>query len=148
MSIGLMPAYSNPARQITKTMSVATAKYGMIAVPDATSNHDGAKINIAAGETLIEGVITSQGDPNNSDLFAVGDQPSVAIEGIVEVLFAAGEVIAKGDTIITGGTAGCGKVLGAEAKPYAVLGYAEQAITIGAAAGRASVRLSIHSVPA
>lgn len=145
--IGLNPPDNRPADFCTVTMTVATGKYGMIVVPDGAPHAD-AKITTAAGETKLLGVIVDQGDPNNSGLFATGAQVSVARGGVVEVLFQNGTVIARGDTIIASGTAGMAKVLAAEAKPYDVLGYAEEARTIGAAAGRASVRLHIHTVPA
>lgn len=145
--IGLFPPYSRVEHATTRTMTVATGKYGMIVVPDGAAHAD-AKISVDAGETKLLGVICSQGDPNNSGLFATGANVSVADEGIVEVLFPAGTVIARGDTIIASGDNGHAKVLGAEGKPYDVLGYAEQGITIGAAAGYASVRLQIHTVPA
>lgn len=146
--INLMPPYSRPTRSFTGTTTVATAKYGMIAVDGATGNHGDVKISTGAGETKIRGVVGDVGDPNNSNLFATGDNVTVHEEGNVEVLFVATTVIAMDDVIIASATAGQAKVLAGESKPYTVLGYARQGITIGAAAGLASVRLHIHTVPA
>ncbi len=144
--INLYPPYSRPIQSTTGIMTVATATYGMIVVPDG-ANHADVKISIAAGENKLLGVINTIGNPNDSGLFAIGDQVTVAYSGIVEVLFPATTVIARGDVIIASGTDGMGKVLEAETG-YCILGYARQAVTIGAAAALASVELSITEIPA
>jgi hypothetical protein len=141
-TIGLMPPYSRPEDFVTKTMTVATGKYGMLIKGAGTGNHDEAVITTTAGEQMI-GVIQSQGDPNNSGLFAVGDQPSVAQGGFCEVLFEAGEVITQGDVIIASGSDGYAKVLGVESA-YWILGEAAETRTIGAGAGVASVKVRIQ----
>lgn len=146
--INLFPPFSRPAKSQAGTVASGTVKRGYVLVDGATAAHADVKPCSAAGETKLVGVCTSQGDPNNSDAIAVGDTCEVAYDGDVEVMFPAGTVIAMEDIIIASATAGHAKVLGAEGKPYMVLGRAKQAITIGAAAGLASVRLQIYTVPA
>lgn len=144
MSIGLMPPYNNPANFMTGNMTVATGKYGMIVARDTgTTNHEDILITTDAGQKML-GVIQSQGDPNNSGLFATGSKVSVAKSGLMEVLFAAAEVITKDDIIIASGTDGHAKVLGMESAPYWILGRAAETRTIGAAAGLASVDVAIQ----
>lgn len=147
-SIGLNPPKVRGTEFETRRMTVATGKKGMLVVPSGDGTHDGAKIATTAGETKLLGVIKNEGDPNNSGLFPTGANVSVQKDGPAEVLFDAAEAITEGDTIIASGTDGHAKVLGAEGKPYTVLGYAAETRTIGAAAGFASVNLQIHTVPA
>lgn len=146
--INLTPPFCRPGKSQAGIVATGTVKYGYVLVDGATAAHADVKPCTSAGETKLVGVCTSQGDPNNSGAFATGDQVDVAYDGDAEVMFPAGTVIAMEDIIIASATAGHAKVLGAEAKPYMVLGRAKQAITIGAAAGLASVRLQIEHVPA
>lgn len=144
--IGLMPPYSRPTAWSTKTMTVATGKYGYILKDAGTGNHDETIITTATNAVNVWGVIGSQGDPNNSGLFAVGDQVTCIEDGYAEVMFVIGTVITEGDTIVPSGTAGLATTLAVAGPsvPYDILGYAAQTITIGAAAGLASVRLRVH----
>lgn len=146
--INLMPPFGQNGHSFAGIVATSTCKYGSVLVDGATGNHADVKQCTSAGETKLVGVCQSQGDPNNSGLFVVGDQVEVRDEGYAEVLFPAGTVIAMEDIIIASATAGHAKVLGAEAKPYMILGRAKQAITIGAAAGLASVKLALEYVPA
>lgn len=145
MSIGLMPPLARPSDPRTGTLTVATAQYGSVLTMSGTTNHDDIKITTSAGEQPV-GVCTSQGDPNNSGLFASGSQVSYARGGDVEVLMAAGTVLTVGAKIIAGGTAGTAKLLAAETDPYWLLGTSNEDRTIGASAGLASVHLSIQWV--
>lgn len=144
--LGLMPANSRPTFSSTKTMTVATAKYGMLLMDSGTGNHDEAVITTATSSKNIWGVVGSQGDPNNSGLFATGDQVTCVEDGYAEVLFVLGTVITEGDTIVPSSTAGLAttRAVAGPSVPFDVIGYAAQTITIGAAAGLCSVRLRIH----
>lgn len=143
MTIGLMPSRSNPADFDTVTLTVATAKYGSVLTKVGETTHDGAHITTTAGEQP-SGVCNSQGDPNNSGLFAIGAVVSMARGGDAEVLFDAGTVLTVGAKIIASGTDGTAKVLEAETDPYWLLGTSNEDRTIGASPGLASVRLSIQ----
>lgn len=145
MSIGLMPPLSRPQDFTTGTTTVATAKYGSVMTMDGSANSDDVKITVTAGEQPI-GVCVSRGDPNNSGLFATGDQVSVARGGDCEVLMDIGTVLTVGAKIIASGTDGNAKILEAEVDPYWLLGTSNEARTIGAAAGLASVHLAIQWV--
>ena len=145
-TIGLMPPKGNPADFETATLTVATAKYGSLVIRDTGDNeHDTVKCTTAAGEQ-VTGVVQSQGDPNNSGLFATGSQVSVAKGGTCEVLFAASEALVKGAKVIASGTAGLAKILGAEADPYWILGECAETRTIGASPGLGSVDIKIQWV--
>jgi hypothetical protein len=138
--IGLNPPKATNVHSRTGVMTDALAKFGSIVVQAATGNHADMVTTTSAGATGVQGVVTSIGDPNNSDLFAVGDQVSVRDLGDAEVLVVAG-TYAVGDPIITSTTAGAGKKLAAETGAD-IVGYSLQAITL-AAVGRISVRLNI-----
>jgi hypothetical protein len=138
--IGLNPPKATNIHSRTGVMQDALAQFGSILVQAGTGNHADMQTTTTAGATGVMGVVTSQGDPNNSGLFAVGDQASVRDLGDAEVLVVAG-TYAVGDPIITSTTAGAGKKLAAESGAD-VLGYSLQAITL-AATGRISVRLQI-----
>jgi hypothetical protein len=145
--IGTMPAYSRPAvPMVTKTLTGSAAKYGYIVADAGTGNHDEVVISAGTSQKNLWGVVQSQGDPNNSNQFVATDQMSVAEDGYAEVQFVLGTVITEGDTIVPSATPGLATTLAVAGPsvPYDVLGYAAQTITIGAAAGLASVRLRIH----
>lgn len=148
LDIGLMPPYARVKGAFTGKMTVATGKRGMLVVPDGTdTSHDAVKISTAKGENRVLGVIASEGDPNNSGLFAAGDYVSVQTDGDAEVLFPAATVLTKGDPIIASGDDGMAEVWATGSKPslpYTLIGYAAHDITIGAAPGLASVTLAIQ----
>lgn len=144
-ALGLMPVYTRPTDILPVVMSAATGKRGYIVALTADTEPSSATITTTAGQQPF-GVIVDEGDPNNSDLHASGAVVSVATGGICDVMFDAAEAITKGDKIICSGTDGLAKVLAAEADPYWLLGEAMQTITIGSAAGKASVKLAIQWV--
>jgi hypothetical protein len=145
-ALDLMPVYSRPENFFPGELEVATAKYGYLVKLSGTSP-TGIVITTTVGEQPF-GVVTDQGDPNNSDLFASGTIVSVARGGMCDVMFDAATVITKGDKIIVSGTDGHAKVLEAEVDPYWLLGEAMQTVTIGAAAGLATVALNIQWIAA
>lgn len=147
-NLGFTPFYNRPARCYAKkiTANGNNAKTGMVVVADTTNTNasDEVKTVSSAGATGVEGVIvTPQGDPNNSNQFVTGNIVDVAYEGVVPVLVEANAAVTRGATLITSATTGCAKLLAAEAKPYDVIGYAEEDKTIGGSADFVSVRLNV-----
>ena len=148
-ALGFFPFYNRPGVCNTRKLTTTAAPW-MVLMADAVNDPSSAKKATGAGVTAVLGVIvTPQGDPNNSGNFAIGDLVDVAETGNVPVLFDAGTVLTREATIISGATAGTAKVLGAEAKPYDVIGYyAGEAKTIGGSPDVGSVRLDMHRVEA
>jgi hypothetical protein len=149
MAIGLFPFYDRVTRSKARNIKTGTAQgRGAVMMIDGTDPADCKQLT-GAGVTGLLGVVAdAQGDPNNSGIFPNGSIVNVAEEGTVPVLFDAATVITRGATIISGATAGTAKVLAAEGKPYDVIGYAEEAKTIGGSPDTAAVRLSLHRVEA
>lgn len=139
--IGLNPPKATKLHSRTGVMTDALAKFGAVLVSAATGNHADMATTTAAGAAAVMGVVTSQGDPNNSGLFAVGEEVSVADLGDVEIQVVAG-TYAVGDALITSTTAGCAKKRAAEAGAD-VIGTALQAITTSQNGQRISCRLLI-----
>lgn len=139
--IGLNPPRGQNVHSRTGVMTDALAQFGSILIQAGTGNHADMVTTASAGAAGVQGVVQQQGDPNNSGLFAVGDQVSVRDAGEAQVLVVAG-TYAVGDPIITSTTAGAGKKLAAETGAD-VVGFSEQAITL-AQTGLISVRLNIY----
>ena len=141
----------NPFRSDRRMFSgcVATAtgiKYGMVVIGDtATTNARDVKLPTAAGSVGVRGVVSDQGDPNASDAFAVGDEFACCIDGTVEVLLASGQIATKDAPAITAAAGGAVKPLGAEAKPFDVVGtFAETRDNSG---GATAVLVSLNVRP-
>ena len=121
-------------------MKDALAQFGSIVVNSGSSRASDAATTASAGATGIIGVVQSQGDPNNSGLFAINDEVSVRDLGDAQVLVLGGVTYARGDLIITSTTAGVGKHRAAETT-CDVLGFCLQDITTGTNSQLISVRL-------
>jgi hypothetical protein len=139
--IGLNPPKAHNLSSRTGVMGDALAKFGSVLVAVAAGGHADMQTTTSAGATAVQGVVTSQGDPNNSDLFAVGDEVSVRDLGFAEVQVVAG-TYAVGDPLITSTVAGCAKKRAAETGAD-ILGYAEENITTTVNGQRISARISI-----
>lgn len=125
--IGLNPFRSDRRLFEGCVATVATIKYGMVVIGDTgTTNARDVKLASGAGGTGVRGVVSDQGDPNNSGLFATGDEFGCCVEGFVEVLLDAGESSVKDAPLITGGTPGTVKPIASESAPYDIVGYAAQ----------------------
>lgn len=147
------PTYDRvQAGGVTARRLTASAAPHSIVIADTAggnTNPEDVTPSTAAGQTGVVGVINDpQGDPNNSDAFPSGTMVSVAEHGKVPVLIVSGSVLTKRCTLIASGTAGMAKVLGAEAKPYDVIGYFDDEPQTLAADTALSVELNIHRVEA
>jgi len=83
--IGLNPPKAGNLHSRTGVMQDALASFGAVVVTSADGTHADMQTTTSAGATGVMGVVTSQGDPNNSGLFAVGDEVSVRDLGDVEI---------------------------------------------------------------
>lgn len=143
--IGLNPPKHGNLHSRTGVMTDALASYGALVSYAATGNHADMVTSTTAGDPLTAGVVTNQGDPNNSGLFAVGDEVSVRDLGDAQVQVVAA-AYTVGQRIIQSGTAGLGKGYAAETGDLCVVGECLQAITIGTNGGLVSVRLLMQRV--
>lgn len=145
--IGLNPPKAGNRHSLTGRATVTGMKFGMIAAPDTSDGgHDAMLLSTSAGQTPLAGVITSQGDPNNSDAFAVGDEFSVRDEGEAEVLVLGSTSYSETDLIIASATAGVGKKLESETGNIMILGRCLQKVTTGTNSQRISVKLQMQLV--
>lgn len=145
--IGLNPPKAGNRHSLTGRATVTGMKFGMIAVPDTSDGgHDAMKLSTGAGEEPLAGIITSQGDPNNSDAFAVGDEFSVRDEGEAEVLVLGSTSYDEGDYIIASDTAGVGKKLVGETGTMMLVGRCLQKVTTGSNPQRVSVKLLLQLI--
>lgn len=142
--IGLNPPKAGNIHSRTGVMADALAKFGSVVVKSGTTDHAAMATTTSAGATGVMGVVTSQGDPNNSGLHAVGDEVSVRDAGDVEILVLPATAYARGDKLITSTTAGVAKKLEAETGNMTIIGEVLQDVTTGAAAQRISCRLTMH----
>jgi len=134
-----------------RKLTAAAAPYSVVVAETAAgnSNPEDGTPSTTAGQTAVIGVIADpQGDPNNGGLFPLGATVSVAERGKVPVLIVSGSVLTKRCTLIASDTVGIAKVLGAEAKPYDVIGYFDDVPQTLAADTALSVELHIHRVEA
>lgn len=146
--IGLNPPKAGNVHSRTGIMNDALAQFGSIVVSYSNINHADMATSTTAGDPTVMGVVTSQGDPNNSGLFAVGDQASVRDLGDTAVLvLGAGAAYARGDRIIQSTTAGVGKKLAGETGDLCMVGEVLQDCTTGAAASQLiSVRVNVQRI--
>ena len=138
--IGLNPPFSSNLHSRTCVMKDALAQFGSIVVNSGSDYHAAAATTASAGATGIIGVVQSQGDPNNSGLFAINDEVTVRDLGDAQVLVLGGTQYARGNLILTSTTAGVGKKRLSETT-CDVLGYCLQDITTGTNPQLISVRL-------
>ncbi|MEO9194592.1 MAG: hypothetical protein ABI445_13110 [Polyangia bacterium] len=127
----------------TGIMLDALAQFGAVVVSSGALGHANMATTTTAGDPLVAGVVTSQGDPNNSGLFAIGDEVSVTDLGDVLVLVAGGTTLARGDRLIAAATPGLAKKLAAETN-VCVLGESLQDVTTGALPQLVSCRLQLQ----
>ena len=147
--IGLNPPKRGILHARTGVMTAATAKYGSVVKKDGTSGHADMTPTTAATDTGIMGVVCSQGDPNNSGLFATGDEVSVQDLGDAQVLVLGSVTYARGDKLIPTTTAGVAGKLSSETGLLEIIGTVLQDVTTGSNPQLISVRLNIqHAKPA
>ena len=145
--VGLNPPVRGNIHSRTGQAGTTGMKFGMVVVSAQTANHAEMVLTTTAGDPLTLGVITTQGDPNNSGAFALGDEFSVRDAGDVQVLVDATTALNVGDILIASTTAGQAKKLASETgTTLCILGRSMQKITVGAAAGLVSCRLELSQI--
>lgn len=139
----------SPGGSTRRNLTAQAGAYYVVVADGGTSNPEDVTPSTTAGQVGIVGVINDpQGDPDNSGLFPVGASVSVAEDGKVPVMIVSGSVLTKRCTLIASATAGMAKVLGAEAKPYDVIGYYDDVPQTLTANTALSVELNINRVQA
>lgn len=146
--IGLNPPKAGNLHSRAGRATATGIKFGSLVAADTSEGGHDAVIPTAAsaGALGVIGVCTSQGDPNASNLFAVGDEFSVRDLGDAEVLVLGSTAYDENDLIITSATAGVGKKLEAETGVMTLVGRSLQKITTGTNPQRISVRLLMQVV--
>ena len=147
--IGLNPPKRGPLHSRTGVIAsggATGAQFGAVVVSSGTASHADVATTTNAGDPLVMGVITSQGDPNNSGAFIAGDEVSIADLGDAQVLCESGTASARGDRMIASSTAGLAKKYGAETGDLCVIGECLQDVTTGANPQLVSVRLLMQRV--
>lgn len=147
--INLVPPRAKIQSARTGIMKDALAKYGSVLVFSGTSGHADVATTTSAAAATVAGVCISQGDPNNSDLFASGDEVSVQDKGDCQILALGSTTYARGDKLITTTTAGVAGPLGATTGAMDIIGEVLQDVTTGTNPQLISCRLNIqHAKPA
>jgi hypothetical protein len=132
-----------PGASFEANMKDALAKFGSIVVYSGTSSYADVATTTTAGAPAVAGVISSLGDPNNSGLFASGDNATVQTGGIAQVLVLGSTAFSRGDRIVTSTTAGVGKKWVNESVPFTVIGECLQDVTTGTNPQLVPVRLTL-----
>ncbi len=126
----------------TATTADAVCKKGSLVAWSGSTDSSAVVATTSAGQNLLAGVVTDQGDPNNSGLFASGVNVSVRDMGVVDVLCLGGVTYARGDILIATTTTGvAGKYT--SGSTYDQLGVVMQEITTGSSVQLVSCRLNI-----
>lgn len=129
--VGINPPKASNVHSRSGVMLDALAKFGSVVVASGTLGHADVATTTSAGAATVVGVVTSQGDPNNSGLFAVGDVVSLQDLGDVEILVLGSTTYARGDKLITSTTAGVAKKLASETGNMTIIGEVLQDVTTG-----------------
>lgn len=147
--IGLNPPKRNILHARTGVMKDALATFGSVVVYSGTSGHADMATTTSAAAATVAGIVVSQGDPNNSNLFAVGDEVSVQDLGDCQALVLGSVTYARGDKLITTTTAGVLGKLGSTTGAMDIVGEVLQDVTTGSNPQLISIRLNIqHAKPA
>ena len=145
--IRINPPRSDREKSKGAVATVTGITYGMVVIADTgTNNFRDVKLPSGAGSSSVYGIVSDQGDPNNSGQFAVGDEFSTCYAGIAEVLLDAGQTCTKEGWAITGATAGTVKTVGGESAPYDFVGQFDETYdnSAGATPVLVSLRINIH----
>lgn len=144
---GLNPPVRGNTRFLEGTAGGTGIKFGSVVQFDSgNDDHDSMVATAATGATGIMGVVTSQGDPNNSGLFATGDNFSVQTQDFAQVLVLGSASYDKTDMLIASATKGVAKKRESETGLMDVIGYPVQKVTTGTASQLISVRLNLHKI--
>jgi hypothetical protein len=147
--IGLNPPKAGILHARTGVMIDALAKFGSVLVYSGTSGHADMATTASAAAATVAGVVVSQGDPNNSGLFGIGDEVSVQDLGDCQILVLGGVTYARGDKLITTTTAGVAGKLGSTTGAMDIIGECLEDVTTGTNPQLISCRLNIqHAKPA
>ncbi len=140
--IALNPFVNHPTHFRTVTTTDALCKKGSVVISAASTDSSAVVTSTTAGDNLVIGVITDEGDPNNSGLIPSGATVSCADAGDVEILVLGGTAYVVGDILICTTTAGvAGKY--SSGSTYDQIGICMQKITTGSAVQRIACRLNI-----
>lgn len=142
--IGLNPPVASKVHSRTGVMADALAKFGSCLIASGTTEHALMITTTTAGDSQVMGVVTSQGDPNNSGLFAAGDEASVQDIGDVQILVLGSATYARGDKLITSTTAGVAKKLASETGSMTIIATVLQDVTTGTNPQLISARLCLN----
>jgi hypothetical protein len=142
--IGLNPPKAGNLHSRTGRMQDALAKFGSPVVKSGTTSHCDMATTASAGAAGVCGVVTSQGDPNNSGLHPVDADVSVRDLGEVEILVLGSTSYARGDRLITSTTAGVAKKLASETGLMSIIAEVLQPVTTGSNPQRISARLVLR----
>lgn len=144
--IGLNPPKAGNVHSRTGVMKDALAKFGSVLVSSGVGGHADMSTTTTPGDPKATGIVTSQGDPNNSGLFAVGDEASVRDLGDAELLVLGSTTYARGDRLIASATAGVAKKLAGETGDLCLIGESLQDVTTGTNPQRISCRLLMQRI--
>ncbi len=147
--IKLMPPKKTVLHARTGVMKDALAKFGSVVIFSGTSGHADMITTTSAASGVVAGVVCSQGDPNNSGLFAAEDEVSVQDLGDAQILVLGGTAYTRGMKLITTTTAGVAGPLASATGAMDIIGECLEDVTTGTNPQLISCRLNIqHAKPA
>lgn len=146
VDIGLNPPKRGNVHSRTGIMQDALAQFGSVVIASGTTGHADMSTTTTSNTTGVMGVVTSQGDPNNNQLFAVGDEVSVRDLGDVEILVLGGVTYARGDQLITSTTAGVAQKRVSQTGLMDLIGEVLQDVTTGTNPQLISCRLLLQRI--
>ena len=129
--VGLNPPTRGNVHSRSGTAAGTGITFGMIVIHGGNDDHDAMVASSATGATGVQGIVTSQGDPNNSGLFVSGDSFSVRDAGDAQVLVLGSTGYDLTDMIIASATKGVGAKRSTETGVMDVIGYPVQKVTTG-----------------
>jgi hypothetical protein len=140
--IGINPPLSDRREFAPCVANVTGITYAMVVKGDtSTTNFRDVCLPSGAGDVGVRGVVSDQGDPNNSGQFDQYAEFGCCKAGYVEVLLDAGQSCVKDAPAITGATAGTVKPIASESAPYDIVGVFGQ--TYDNSAGSSPVLVSL-----
>lgn len=145
--IGLNPPAAGNIKSRTGRATTSGITFGMLLVSDTSDGaHEAMTQSTSAGQNGLTGVCTSQGDPNNSDAFAIGDEFSCRSIGDAEVLVLGSTSYDENDYLIASTTPGVAKKLESETGVITLLGRCMSKLTTGTNPQRVSCELAIQKI--
>lgn len=141
--IGINPPLSDRREFAPCVANVTGITYGMVVKGDtSTTNFRDVCLPSGAGDVGVRGVVSDQGDPNDSAQFDQYAEFGACKSGYVEVLLDAGQSCVKDAPAITGSTVGTVKPIASESAPYDIVGQFAQ--TYNNSAGSLPVLVGLY----